>query len=96
MNAEGTVNVVPGEDTNDKQVLSIPVNRIIFFARGAINTNEASCFAFTVASQEQDQTTGAVVFQVVYVAYLPLNTSSVCKRKFNLQKTAKMHHTRYI
>jgi len=63
VNAEGTVNVVPGADTNDKQVLSIPVNRIIFFARGAINTNEASCFAFTVASQEQDQTTGAVVFQ---------------------------------
>lgn len=64
VNAEGTVDVIPPPGTDGDTIERIPVNRIIFFARGAIQTTEAACFAFTVATAAtpEEQAAGTVVF----------------------------------
>merc|ERR1719376_1927526 len=51
-NADGNV-VVADADPNggSHETIRLPVNRIIFFARGTSGTSDASCFAFTVAVQ---------------------------------------------
>ena len=45
VNADGNVAIFDSA----KSILTLPVNRIIFFARGSTGTPEAACFAFTVA-----------------------------------------------